>query len=88
MTERWDRKTKTTEKLTFTLHYADGTSVEIDKGVLFSVNENGTMDVHIGVDKAWQLFGVARCLKACIEGLGLSELFKQYLQEDFGDGQK
>lgn len=85
---KWDGQTKTTKKLTFTLNYADGTSAEIDEGVLFSVNADGTMDIHIGVDKAWKLFGVARCLAACIESLGLGEKFRRYLQEDFGDGQK
>ena len=88
MAERWDGKTKTTEKLTFTLHYADGTSAEIDKGVLFSVNKAGTMDIHIGVDKAYELFGVVRCLTACIDNMGLSGLFREYLQEDFEDGQE
>lgn len=88
MTHQWDEKTKLTDKLTFELHYTDGTSAMIEKGVLFSINRDNTMSIHVGVDKAWQLFGAARCLTDFIEAMGLGELFKQYLQEDFGDGKE
>ena len=88
MTPRWDEKTKLTDKLTFELHYADGTSAMIEKGVLFSIDSNDTMSIHVGVNKAWQLFGVARCLKEFIESIGLGELFEISLQEDFGDGKE
>lgn len=88
MAEKWDGKTKTTEKLTFTLNYADGTKAEIDKGVLFSVDDDGLMDVHVGVDKLWQLFGVARCLSELVAKMGMTELFRRYLAEDFGNGKE
>jgi len=86
--ESWDGKTKTTDKLTFTVHYADGTSAGIEEGVLFSINQDQTMDIHIGVDRAWKLFGCARCLVKYIDSIGLGDLFKKYLQEDFGDGEE
>lgn len=85
MTEKWNRETKTTENLTFTVHYADGTSAEIDRGVLFSIGDDDTMDIHIGISKAWELFGVARCLSEYITKNGLGDLFRLYCEEDFGD---
>lgn len=76
---RWNGSDKPSEAVFFTVHYADGTNVEVKDGVLFSVNDNDTMDIHIGVSRAWQLFGVRLCLEDCIKKLGLWELYQRYM---------
>lgn len=77
---RWNGNDKPSENVFFTVHYADGTSEDVKCGVLFTLNDNDTMDVHIGVDKGYQLFGVRLCLEDCIRKLGLMEMYRKYLE--------
>lgn len=82
--EKYDGETKASDDLTFTLNYSDGTKKLVDEGVLFSINSEETMDIHIGVDKAWKLFGVQLCLNDFIKGIGLEKQFEKYLDEMSG----
>lgn len=76
---KYDGKTKITKNLTFTLHYADGTSAEIERGILFSVDDEDKMDIHVGVSELWALFGVDLCLQEFIHDHGLDEEFLEYM---------
>ena len=71
---------KTSENITFTIHYADGTSVDVKDGVLFTVNDNNTMDLHVGVSKLWQLFGVYLCFMEFLTVNNLIEIFGEYVE--------
>lgn len=78
---RWNGSDKPSENISFTVHYADGTSKDLKCGVLFSIDDNDRMDVHIGVDKAWQLFGIMVCLEECIRKIGLWDLYQKYMKD-------
>lgn len=79
--KRWNGRTKTTEELTFTLHYADGTEEQVKDGVLFTINDENTMDIHVGVNKVWQLFGIYICFMNFLEKNGLLDLFDKYIEQ-------
>lgn len=55
---------KTTPDLQFTVHYQDGVTRHINKGILFEESEDGHVNVHIGTDN------VANTLVAIIEVVG------------------
>lgn len=79
--ERWNGETKMTENLTFTLHYADGTEEQVKDGVLFTINDENTMDIHVGVNELWQLFGIYICFMNFLEKAGMFDLFDQYMEQ-------
>ena len=81
MIKRWNGVSKRTDNMTFTIHYDDGTSTEVKDGVLFTVNDSDTMDVHVGVGKKWQLFGVFISFVELIKRMGLEEEFGDYVNE-------
>lgn len=83
--ENYGGQTKTTDNLTFTLNYADGTHLNVEKGILFSLDDNDRMDIHVGISKAYQLFGVYLCLKGFIDGMGLTSLFNKYVHDMVDD---
>ena len=76
---RWNGNTKLSKEIAFTIHYADGTSVDVKDGVLFTVNDNNTMDIHIGVKEHWKLFGVYFCFMEFITVNNLIESFRKYI---------
>ena len=81
MIRRWNGLSKRTDNMTFTIHYDDGTSTEVKDGVLFTVNDMDTMDVHVGVGKKWQLFGVYLSFMELIGRMGLQEEFDSYINQ-------
>jgi hypothetical protein len=81
MIKRWNGLSKRTDNMTFTIHYDDGTSTEVKDGVLFTVNDMDTMDVHVGVGKKWQLFGVFLSFTELIRRMGLEEEFDEYMNQ-------
>lgn len=81
MIKRWNGISKRTDNMTFTIHYDDGTSAEVKDGVLFTVNDSDTMDVHVGVGKKWQLFGVYLSFMELIGRMGLQEDFDAYMDQ-------
>lgn len=83
--ENYGGQTKTTDNLTFTLNYADGTHLNVEKGILFSLDDNDRMDIHVGISKAYQLFGVYLCLKEVIDRMGLTSLFNAYVHDMVDD---
>lgn len=86
--KRWNGTTKPSENVTFTINYADGESVEVKQGVLFTVDDDDRMDIHVGVDKAYMIFGIYFCLMEYIDKIGLSDKFKSYYYDmiDFMTG--
>lgn len=46
---------KKTSNLEFELHYADGTSSKVNKGILFEETEDGHVNVHIGTDNQFNM---------------------------------
>ena len=46
---------KKTSNLEFELHYADGTTSKVNKGILFEEKEDGHMNVHIGTDNQFNM---------------------------------
>ena len=46
---------KKTTNLEFELHYADGTSSKVNKGILFEETEDGHVNVHIGTDNQFNM---------------------------------
>lgn len=76
---KWNGSTKLSKEITFTIHYADGTSVDVKDGVLFTVNDNNTMDIHIGVKERWKLFGVYLCFMEFLTVNNLIESFGKYI---------
>lgn len=77
---RWNGKDKPDKNLEFTIHYSDGTSERIKDGVLFTVNDNHTMDIHVGVKELWKLFGVYLCFMDFLTRNKLISVFDDYLK--------
>ena len=69
----------TTDGITFTIHYSDGTSVDVKDGVLFAQNGSGAMNVHVGVDEKWQLFGVYLSFFELLARVNLLADFDEYI---------
>lgn len=79
MPEEYKGETIPTNKLTFTLNYGNGTKKHVERGVLFSIGEDDTMYIHIGVETDWELFGTVLCLTDFIDRCGMTERFKNYI---------
>ena len=77
---KYDGEDKICNDLTFTLNYSDGTKALVDRGILFSLGDDDRMYIHLGVSKAWEVFGVARCLNDFIKICGMEDLFEKYLR--------
>lgn len=65
------RAIKTTPDLRFTLNYADGTTVKVNKGILFEEAEDGHLNVHFGTDNQGPL--LIAIIDAVAEMLGLGD---------------
>ncbi len=68
-----------TDGITFTVHYSDGTSKEVKDGVLFAINGSSGMNVHVGVDEKWQLFGVHQSFFELLVKTGMTDDFDAYM---------
>lgn len=85
MAMKYSGETKITENLTFTLNYADGEKAEVEKGVLFSIDDDEKMDIHIGAGKAYEIFGVYFCFMEFLTRSGLINLFDGYVEQMMRD---
>lgn len=77
---KYNGEDKICNDLTFTLNYSDGTKALVDRGILFSIRDDDRMDMHLGTSKAWEVFGVARCLNEFIKACGMEDLFEKYMR--------
>ena len=68
-----------TDGITFTVHYSDGTSKDVKDGVLFALNGSGGINVHVGVDEKWQLFGVYPSFFELLTKTGMADDFDAYM---------
>ena len=62
---------KTTEDLQFTLHYADGATRNVNKGILFEDAEDGHVNVHFGTDNQGPL--LVAIINVIAEMLGMDD---------------
>lgn len=62
---------KTTENLTFTLHYADGVTRGVHNGILFEEAEDHHINVHIGTDNVGPT--LVAVIETVAEMLGLDD---------------
>lgn len=62
---------KRTTDLQFTLHYADGVTGRVNKGILFEEAEDGHVNVHIGTDNVGPM--LVAVINTVAEMLGLDD---------------
>lgn len=62
---------KTTTDLQFMLHYADGETRRVHKGILFEEAEDGHVNVHFGTDNQGPM--LIAIISAVAEMLGLDD---------------
>lgn len=71
---------KLTSDLNFTVRYADGAVKDVEEGVLFEF-ESEKITRHIGTSRKEALFSIAEALTEAVAIMGLSEEFREYLDQ-------
>lgn len=71
--------TKATENLTFTLHYTDGSEKKIKEGVLFSFNNDNSIEAHIGTNKPEAVAALVPASIEIVRELGITHIVENQL---------